>query len=96
MDEKYPDKKFDYVYDTFDTPETCFNELKTGKSKYDVINVSDYMIQKMISNGLIQPLFKEESEQKETIRGYMSNYLWGEEDSIFNRIPSIFIMPRNS
>lgn len=86
MDEKYPDKKFDYVYDTFDTPETCFNELKTGKSKYDVINVSDYMIQKMISNGLIQPLFKEESEQKETIRGYMSNYLWGEEDSIFNKI----------
>lgn len=89
MDEKYADKgiKFDYVYDTFDTPETCYNELKTGKSKYDVINVSDYMIQKMITNKLIQPLFNENNqEQKETIRSYMSPYLWGEEDSVFNKI----------
>ena len=91
MNEKYADegKKFDYIYDTFDTPETCYNELMTGKSNYDVINVSDYMVQKMMSHNLIQPIFKvkeDTSEAKENISSYMSKYLWGEEDSIFNNI----------
>lgn len=89
MNEKYEDEDivFEYVYDTFDTPETCYNELKLGKSKYDVINVSDYMIQKMMTHDLIQPLFNENNkEQKETIRSYISPYLWGEETSIFNTI----------
>lgn len=91
MDEKYADEgiTFSYVYDTFDTPETCYNELKTGKSNYDVINVSDYMLQKMMSNNLIQPLFEvsEEAEDiKENIASNMSRYLWGEDSSIFNNI----------
>lgn len=91
MNDKYADegKKFDYIYDTFDTPETCYNELMTGKSNYDVINVSDYMVQKMMSHDLIQPIFKvkeDTSEAKENISSYMSKYLWGEEDSIFNNI----------
>jgi len=91
MDEKYKDEglEFDYIYDTFDTPETCYNELMTGKSNYDVINVSDYMIQKMMTNNLIQPIFKvreDTSESYENISSYLSKYLWGEEDSIFNNI----------
>lgn len=91
MDDKYKDEglKFDYIYDTFDTPETCYNELMTGKSNYDVINVSDYMVQKMMSHNLIQPIFKvkENTEEiKDNISSYISNYLWGEEDSIFNNI----------
>ena len=91
MDEKYADQniKFDYIYDTFDTPETCYNELMTGKSNYDVINVSDYMVQKMMSHNLIQPIFKvreDTTESFDNISSYMSKYLWGEEDSIFNNI----------
>lgn len=91
MDEKYADEgiKFDYIYDTFDTPETCYNELMTGKSNYDVINVSDYMVQKMMSHNLIQPIFKVREDTKEAmenISSYISSYLWGEEDSIFNNI----------
>lgn len=91
MDEKYKDHglKFDYIYDTFDTPETCYNELMTGKSNYDVINVSDYMVQKMMTHDLIQPIFKVKedcSEQQENIASYLSPFLWGEEDSIFNNI----------
>ena len=87
----YPDSglKFDYVYDTFDTPETCYNEMMTGKSNYDVINVSDYMIQKMITNDLLQPLFDESEHDQDAydrIRENLSDYLWGEEDSIYNNI----------
>ena len=91
MDEKYADEglEFDYIYDTFDTPETCYNELMTGKSNYDVINVSDYMVQKMMSHNLIQPIFKvreDTEEAKDNISSYISKYLWGEEYSIFNNI----------
>ena len=91
MNEKYEDEglKFDYIYDTFDTPETCYNELMTGKSNYDVINVSDYMVQKMMSHDLIQPIFKVREDTEEAydnISSYMSKYLWGEDDSIFNNI----------
>ena len=91
MDEKYEEQglKFDYVYDTFDTPETCYNEMMTGKSNYDVINVSDYMIQKMITNDLLTPLFdgsEESNDIKQNLRDNLSDYLWGEEDSIYNNI----------
>lgn len=90
MNEKYPGKKFTCVYDTFDTPETCYNQLKTGKSNYDVINVSDYMIQKLITNKLVQPLFDGEdehtSEIEDSLHEYLSPFLWGEESSIFNTI----------
>ena len=91
MNEKYKNEglEFDYIYDTFDTPETCYNELMTGKSNYDVINVSDYMVQKMMTHNLIQPIFKvrdDVEEARDNINSYISNFLWGEEDSIFNNI----------
>lgn len=97
MDEKYADQglKFDYIYDTFDTPETCYNELMTGKSNYDVINVSDYMVQKMMTHDLIQPLFEvkdnrieEKSreriieEDRENIGSYVSKFLWEDENNL--------------
>lgn len=49
-------EKIDVVYDTFDTNETMFNELQTGKSTYDVIVPSDYMIQKLISNNMLEKI----------------------------------------
>lgn len=42
-------------YSTFDTNETMLAELKTGKAQYDLICPSDYVIQKMIADDLIQP-----------------------------------------
>lgn len=36
-------------YDTFETNETMLNTLKTGKSQYDLVCPSDYVIQKMIA-----------------------------------------------
>ncbi len=41
--------KVEVVYDTFETNETMLNTLKTGKSQYDLVCPSDYVIQKMIA-----------------------------------------------
>jgi len=40
--------KVDVVYDTFETCETMMNNLKTGKTTYDLVCPSEYTIQKMI------------------------------------------------
>lgn len=46
-------KKVKVVYDTFDTMENMFNTLKTGKTDYDLVCASDYMIQKLVNNNLV-------------------------------------------
>ena len=43
-------EEISYVYDTFDTNETMFNELQTGKTSYDIIVTSDYMIQRLYTS----------------------------------------------
>lgn len=42
------------VYSTYDTNEKLYNDLKIGKSDYDLIVPSDYMIQKLIANNLLE------------------------------------------
>jgi len=42
-------------YSTFDTNETMLSELKTGKASYDLVCPSDYVIQKMIREDMIEP-----------------------------------------
>lgn len=49
-------RKISVVYDTFDTNETMLNSLQTGKSVYDLVCPSDYMIQRMIANDMLEPL----------------------------------------
>ncbi len=44
------------IYDEFDTNETMYPKVAAGASEYDVICPSDYMIQKMIDNDLLQEL----------------------------------------
>lgn len=46
-------EEIEVVYDTFDTNETMFNELQTGKTTYDVCIPSDYMVQKLYANGML-------------------------------------------
>ncbi len=41
-------KKVRVQYDTFETNETMLNTLRTGKTSYDLVCPSDYVIQKMI------------------------------------------------
>lgn len=44
------------IYDEFDTNEAMYPKVEAGSSAYDVICPSDYMIQKMIDNDLLQEL----------------------------------------
>ncbi len=69
LDEKY--RYVDVVYDTSDTNETLYSELQTGKSDYDLINVSDYMAQKMVSEGLVVPLLAEGETREEKLANYI-------------------------
>lgn len=69
LDEKY--RHIEVVYDTSDTNETLYSELQTGKSDYDLINVSDYMAQKMVSEGLVVPLLAEGETREDKLANYM-------------------------
>ena len=42
-------KKVRVQYDTFETNETMLNTLRTGKTSYDLVCPSDYIIQKMLN-----------------------------------------------
>ena len=89
LDAKY--KNVEVVYDTSDTNETLYSELQTGKSDYDLINVSDYMAQKIVSNGLAVPLYKDEDGERRADKipnyeNYASSVLKGRLDEITTTI----------
>lgn len=44
------------IYDEYDTNETMYPKVVSGASTYDVICPSDYMVQKMIENDLLQEI----------------------------------------
>lgn len=77
--ENYPEyKNVEVVYDTSDTNETIYSELATGKSNYDLMNVSDYMAEKIISSKYAVPLDKTKipnylTYASEEIRGRLDN-----------------------
>ncbi len=56
--EKYKDqgKSVSVDYSTFDTNETMLNILETNASQYDLVCPSDYIIQKMIKNDMIEKI----------------------------------------
>ncbi len=43
-------------YTTYDSNENMYNKIKSGGANYDIIIPSDYMIQRMISEGLIEKI----------------------------------------
>lgn len=86
------------IYDTFETPETMLNTLKTGKSQYDLACPSDYTIQKMIKEDMLEkfdtskltyynqyasPYLKELFEQNEWTE-YAVPYMWGTVGLLYN------------
>ena len=54
FEEEYPN--IDVVYDTYDTNESLYTRLAGGGVSYDVIIPSDYMIARMIREGMLQKL----------------------------------------
>ena len=59
-------------YYTFETNETMLNVLKTGKSNYDLICPSDYTIQKMIKDGMVEKI---DINQIPNYTKYASHYI---------------------
>ena len=74
--EKEHGEKIEVIYETFDTNETMFNELQTGKSHYDVVITSDYMVQKLASKDMLYKFPEEEMDfYWENISPYMNTKL---------------------
>ena len=75
----YKDVKVNYA--TTDTPESMFNELNISQHSYDLICPSDYMIQKLIVNDMIEPMHIDEE--------HMPNYIKNASKAIKGRLDAI-------
>ncbi len=87
------------VYDEFETNEIMYPKVESGASEYDVICPSDYMIEKMIANDLLQeihwenipnvanidPQYMNESQQFDPGNKYSIPYCWGTVGILYNR-----------
>ena len=84
----------------FDTNETMYPKVEAGASNYDVVCPSDYMIQKMIDNDLLQELnwdnipnakanigaqYYEQSEAFDPGNRYAVPYCWGTVGILYNK-----------
>ena len=47
--------ELEVIYETFDTNETMLSRVETGAAEYDLICPSDYMIQRMMRRGMLEP-----------------------------------------
>ena len=84
-------------YTTYDTNESLYAKLKSGGASYDVIVPSDYMIGKMISEGMLDPLNKDNipnlAKIGEQYKGlpydpndqYSVPYTWGVVGLVYNK-----------
>ena len=87
------------VYDEFETNEIMYPKVESGASVYDVICPSDYMIQKMIDNDLLQEInydnipnsanigdqYWTQSEQFDPENKYSVPYCWGTVGILYNK-----------
>ncbi len=84
------------IYDTFDSNELMYTKLQSGEA-YDVIVPSDYMIERMLSEDLLQPLDKKMipnlANLANGVKGlnydpkntYSAPYFWGTVGIIYNK-----------
>ena len=88
------------IYDEFETNEAMYPKVEVGSSAYDVICPSDYMINKMIENGLLQELnydnmpnakanigaqYYEQAEEFDPGNKYCVPYCWGTVGILYNK-----------
>lgn len=90
----------DVIYDEFETNETMYPKVEAGAATYDIVCPSDYMIDKMIQNDLLQELnfdnipnakanigasYWEQSEQFDPGNKYSVPYCWGTVGILYNK-----------
>ncbi len=88
------------IYDEFETNEIMYPKIESGASSYDVVCPSDYMIQKMIENDLLQELdfeqlpnakanigtqYWEQSKEFDPEGKYAVPYCWGTVGILYNK-----------
>lgn len=88
------------VYDEFETNEIMYPKIEAGAAEYDVICPSDYMIQKMIHNDLLQEInfdhipnakanikdqYFEQSKEFDPENKYSVPYCWGTVGILYNK-----------
>ena len=83
-------------YSTYDTNETMYSKLKSGANKYDLVFPSDYMIEKMIEEGMAEkinfdniPNYKYIDDDFKNLaydpnNEYSVPYMWGTIGIIYN------------
>ena len=84
-------KRVKVIYETYDTNETMYNTLKTGKQTYDLICCSDYMIQRLAREEMIGSLaeFLDDgslSNYTDYVSPFLADYS-GAEAGKLNQIP---------
>lgn len=52
-------EEIEIIYQTFDINESMLTEIEIGKEDYDVICPSEYIIERMLRNNLLQPINKD-------------------------------------
>lgn len=84
------------TYVSYDTNEAMYNKLKNGNSSYDVIVPSDYMIERLINEDMLEkinfenvPNFKEINEECKHLTydpndEYSVAYMWGTLGILYN------------
>lgn len=88
------------IYDEYETNETMYPKVQAGASNYDVICPSDYMIQKMIDNDMLQELnfdnmpnakanigaqYYEQAAAFDPENQYCIPYCWGTVGILYNK-----------
>ena len=72
--EKKTGEQINVEYTTFGTPEDLYNNLKIDKYSYDVMSPSDYMIEKMAREGMLQKInLPADGEYKTNVSPYIEN-----------------------
>ena len=79
------------IYETFDTNETMYNQLQTGKAEYDLINCSEYMVQRLASEKLIQKV-----EGLKTYYKNVSKFLVNEDTNSPGKIDKISVYSKTN
>lgn len=95
FEDKYPNIKVNY--ETFSTNEDMYVKIKTGGSAYDVAIPSDYMIKRMLDEGLVKkidikniPNYKFIDERFKNLsfdpqNEYSVPYMWGTVGILYNK-----------
>lgn len=87
----------DVQYETYDTNEMMYQKVKSGSTNYDLIFPSDYMVEKMKSEGLLQKIdFKNIPNMKHIDKSFLNPiydetneysvpYMWGTFGILYNK-----------